>query len=109
MAENTGEHKIELSDEDGPNDILNEPGDADLFDDELRGDDSPDGLANVDLADTFPNVEEIDSGQDDEEIDLGMEEIGNLIEDLKLDVHDDDETVASGEGEEDMVFGEEKA
>ena len=42
MAENPGEHKIELSDEDSPNDILNEPGDVDLFDNELSGDDSSD-------------------------------------------------------------------
>jgi len=109
MAEKPGEHKIELSDEDGPNDILNEPSSVDLYDNELSGDDSSDGLVNEDLADTLPKVEETDSGPDDEEIDLGMDEIGNLIEDLRLDVHDEDETVASGEGEEDMVFEEEEA
>jgi len=107
MAEKFDDLEIELPEEDSPIEILNKPLSEDKFDFEQESDDSPDGLENLDLDDMLPNNEENKSNVDEEEIDLGMDEIGDLVDDLKLDVQND-ETKASEEGEEDMVFEEEE-
>ena len=107
MAEKVEDFEIELPEEDSPIDILNEPDGKDLFDYDLSGDDSSYGIGDSDLKDMLPDNEENVNDQQ-EEIDLGMDEIGDLVDDLKLDV-ENEETDFSEEGEADMVFEEQEA
>ena len=90
MAEKSDDFEIELSDEDSPTDILVEPGNTELLDDDQITDDSSEWLAESDLDDMYTESEEIDSEPDEEPIDLGMDEIGNLVEDLKMDVQQEE-------------------
>jgi flagellar motor switch protein FliN/FliY len=57
------------------------------------------------LDDILSASDDMDDAPDEDEIDLGMDEIGELVEDLKLDLADDDSSL---EGEVDMVFDEEE-
>ena len=107
MAEKSDDFEIKLSDEDSPTDILVEPGNTELLDDDQITDDSSEWLAESDLDDMYTESEELDSEPDEEPIDLGMDEIGNLVEDLKMDVQQE-ETDESVNGEKDMVFEEEE-
>ena len=107
MAEKSDDFEIQLSDEDSPTDILVEPGNTALLDDDQITDDSSEWLAESDLDDNYTESEELDSEPDEEPIDLGMDEIGNLVEDLKMDV-EQEETDESVYGEKDMVFEEEE-
>ena len=59
------------------------------------------------MDDVLSESVDLDDASDEGEIDLGMDEIGDLVEDLKLDVAGDD-IDASVEGEADMVFDEEE-
>ena len=107
MREKVEDFEIELPDEDSPIEILNEPDGQDLFEYDLQGDDSSNGIRDTDLKDMLPDSENIKINEDEDEIDLGMDEIGDLVDDLKLDVQND-ETDSSDEGEEDMVFEEQE-
>ena len=107
MAEKSDDFEIKLSEEDSLTDILVEPGDTELLDDDQITDDSSEWLAESDLDDMYTESEEIDSEPDEEPIDLGMDEIGNLVEDLKMDFQQE-ETDESVNGEKDMVFEEEE-
>ena len=107
MREKVEDFEIELPDEDSPIEILNEPDGQDLFEYDLQGDDSSNGIRDTDLKDMLPDSENIKINEDEDEIDLGMDEIGDLVDDLKLDVQND-ETDSSEEGEEDMVFEEQE-
>ncbi|MBC8257796.1 MAG: FliM/FliN family flagellar motor switch protein [SAR324 cluster bacterium] len=99
MAEDVDDFEVKLSEDDSPNDILNNSEDTELFDDN-----SSEDLIDADADDVQLDSVDIDSVSDDVEIDLGMDEIGDLVEDIKLDLQDDDETAIADEGEEDMVF-----
>ena len=107
MAEKSDDFEIKLSDEDCPTDILVEPENTELLDDDQITDDSSEWLAESDLDDNYTESEELDSEPDEEPIDLGMDEIGNLVEDLKMDFQQE-ETDESVNGEKDMVFEEEE-
>ena len=112
MAEISDDYEIKLSAEDSPGDILNDLGDIELLEEEHSGDESLAGLDDVDLDDAdlddvLSESVDLDDASDEGEIDLGMDEIGDLVEDLKLDVAGDD-IDASVEGEADMVFDEEE-
>ena len=107
MAEINDDVEIKLTPEDSPNDILKDLGDKDLLEEDLNGDDPLLRLDDSDMDDMFPDSDDVDDSPDGVEIDLGMDEIGDLVEDLKLDVAEDDEEVhVNGEG--DMVFDEEE-
>ena len=107
MAEITDDVEIKLTPEDSPNEILKDLGDKELLEEDLNGDDPLLGLDDSDMDDMFPDSDDVDDSPDEVEIDLGMDEIGDLVEDLKLDVAEDDEEVhVNGEG--DMVFDEEE-
>jgi len=106
MAEKSDDFEIKLSEEDSPTDILVEPGNTELLDDDQITDDSSEGLAEFGLDDMYTESEELDNEPDEDPIDLGMDEIGNLVEDLKMDVQQE-ETDESVNGEKDMVFEEE--
>ena len=90
MGEKVEDFEIELPEEDSPVEILGKPVSEEQFDYDQNGDDSPNGLGNLDLVDMLPNNEEKKSNEDEEEIDLGMDEIGDLVDDLKLDVQNDE-------------------
>jgi len=112
MAEVSDDYEIKLSAEDSPGDILNDLGDIELLEEEHSGDESLAGLDDADLDDAdlddvLSESVDLDDASDEGEIDLGMDEIGDLVEDLKLDVAGDD-IDASVEGEADMVFDEEE-
>ncbi len=112
MAEISDDYEIKLSAEDSPGDILNDLGDIELLEEEHSGDESLAGfddadLDDADLDDVLSESVDLDDASDEGEIDLGMDEIGDLVEDLKLDVAGDD-IDASVEGEADMVFDEEE-
>ena len=107
MAEKSDDFEIKLSEEDSLTDILVEPGNTELLDDDQITDDSSEWLAESDLDDMYTESEELDSEPDEEPIDLGMDEIGNLVEDLKMDFQQE-ETDESVNGEKDMVFEEEE-
>ena len=112
MAEISDDYEIKLSAEDSPGDILNDLGDIELLEEEYSGDESLAGLDDADLDDAdlddvLSESVDLDDASDEGEIDLGMDEIGDLVEDLKLDVAGDD-IDASVEGEADMVFDEEE-
>ena len=98
MAEVSDDFEIKLSAEDSPSDILNDKGDIELFEEDHSGDEPLAGMDDV-LSDSI----DLDDTSDEDEIDLGMDEIGELVEDLKLDVAEDD-IDESVEGEADMVF-----
>jgi len=105
MAEVSDDFEIKLSAEDSPDDILNDQGDIELFEEDHSSDEPLAGLDDTDLDDVLADPDDLDEG----EIDLGMDEIGDLVEDLKLDVAEDDaDADASIEVEADMVFDEEE-
>ena len=107
MAEITDDVEIKLTPEDSPNEILKDLGDKELLEEDLNGDDPLLRMDDSDMDDMFPDSDDVDDSPDEVEIDLGMDEIGDLVEDLKLDVAVDDEVVhVNGEG--DMVFDEEE-
>ncbi|HIN48924.1 MAG TPA: flagellar motor switch protein FliN, partial [Deltaproteobacteria bacterium] len=104
MAEVSEDFEVELSSEDSPTGILNDAADLGLFEKDHNADVSLEGLEDVNLDDVLNDSDEFDGESDEGEIDLDMDEIGDLVEDLKLEVQDDDESGTSGEGEADMVF-----
>ncbi|MEZ7973524.1 MAG: FliM/FliN family flagellar motor switch protein [SAR324 cluster bacterium] len=105
MAEVYDDFEIKLSKEDSPDDILNDQGDIELFEEDRSGDEPLAGMDEADLDDILSASDDMDDAPDEDEIDLGMDEIGELVEDLKLDLADDDSSL---EGEVDMVFDEEE-
>ena len=99
MAEESEGIDIKLSEEDSPADILRESEDISLF-----GDDHGSGEAFAVAADSKPDDEFSDSEEDD--LKLGMDEIGDLVDEIKLDDQEEEKADASADGEEDMVFEE---
>ena len=105
MAEVSDDVEIKLTTEDRPDDILNDQVDKNLLEEDLGEDDDSFNLDIGELEDTFPSND--DDSPDEAEIDLGMEEIGDLVEDLKLEVEENgNESSIDIEG--DMVFEEEE-
>ena len=120
MADESEGIDIKLSEEDSPADILRESEDISLFaDDHGTGEASADA-ADLKLDDDFPDSEdgdlklrmdeigdlvaEIKSEEDD--IKLRVDEIGDLVDEIKLDDQEEEKADASADGEEDMVFEE---
>ena len=99
MADESEGIDIKLSEEDSPADILRESEDISLF-----GDDHGTGEAFAVAADSKPDDEFSDSEEDD--LKLGMDEIGDLVDEIKLDDQEEEKADASADGEEDMVFEE---
>ena len=99
MAEESEVIDIKLSEEDSPADILREPEDISLFADDLGTREASATVADSILDDDLP-----DSDEDD--LKLGMDEIGDLVDEIKLDDQEEEKADASIDGEEDMVFEE---
>jgi len=99
MAEESEGIDIKLSEEDSPEDILREPEDISLF-----ADDYGTGEASATVADSILDDDLPDSDEDD--LKLGMDEIGDLVDEIKLDDQEEEKADASIDGEEDMVFEE---
>ena len=93
MADESEGIDIKLSEEDSPADILRESEDISLF-----ADDHGTGESSAVAADF------LDSEEDD--LKLGMDEIGDLVDEIKLDDQEEEKADASADGEEDMVFEE---
>ena len=99
MAEESEGIDIKLSEEDSPADILREPEDISLFADDLGTREASATAADSLLDDDLPDSEEDD-------LKLGMDEIGDLVDEIKLDDQEEEKADASIDGEEDMVFEE---
>ena len=99
MADESEGIDIKLSEEDSPADILRESEDISLF-----ADDHDTGKASAAAADSKPDDYLSDSEEDD--LKLGMDEIGDLVDEIKLDDQEEEKADASADGEEDMVFEE---
>ena len=99
MADESEGIDIKLSEEDSPADILRESEDISLF-----ADDHGTGEASATAADLIPDEDLSDSEEDD--LKLGMDEIGDLVDEIKLDDQEEEKADASADGEEDMVFEE---
>ena len=99
MADESEGIDIKLSEEDSPADILRESEDISLF-----ADDHGTGEALATADDSNLDVDLSDSEEDD--LKLGMDEIGDLVDEIKLDDQEDEKADASADGEEDMVFEE---
>ena len=97
MADESEGIDIKLSEEDSPADILRESEDISLFADDSSGEAST--AADLKLDDDFSDAEEDD-------LKLGMDEIGDLVDEIKLDDQEEEKADASADGEEDMVFEE---
>ena len=99
MADESEGIDIKLSEEDSPADILRESEDISLF-----ADDHGIGEVSAVAADSKPDDDLSDSEEDD--LKLGMDEIGDLVDEIKLDDQEEEKADASADGEEDMVFEE---
>ena len=99
MAEESEGIDIKLSEEDSPADILRESEDISLF-----ADDHDTGEASAATADSILGDDLSES--DDDDLKLGMDEIGDLVDEIKLDDQEEEKADASVDGEEDMVFEE---
>ena len=99
MEVESEEIDIKLSDEDSPADILRESEDISLF-----AEDHGTGETSEVPADSKPGDVLSDSEEDD--LQLGMDEIGDLVDEIKLDDQEEEKADASADGEEDMVFEE---
>ena len=99
MADESEEIDIKLSEEDSPAEILRESEDISLF-----ADDHGTGEVLAVAADLNPDDDLSDSEEDD--LKLGMDEIGDLVDEIKLDDQEEEKADASADGEEDMVFEE---
>ena len=97
MADESEGIDIKLSEEDSPADILRDSEDISLFADDSSGEAST--AADLKLDDDFSDAEEDD-------LKLGMDEIGDLVDEIKLDDQEEEKADASIDGEEDMVFEE---
>ena len=97
MADESEGIDIKLSEEDSPADILRDSEDISLFADDSSGEASI--AADLKLDDDFSDAEEDD-------LKLGMDEIGDLVDEIKLDDQEKEKVDSSEDGEEDMVFEE---
>jgi len=120
MADESEGIDIKLSEEDSPADILRESEDISLFaddhgtgeasavdadlklDDDLS--DSEDGDLKLRMDEIGDLVAEIKSEEDD--IKHRVDEIGDLVDEIKLDDQEEEKADESSDGEEDMVFEE---
>jgi len=97
MAQESEEIDIKLSEEDSPADILRETEDISLFAEDYetgKSLDPSDSKLDDDLSDS-----------EDEDLKLGMDEIGDLVDEIKLDDQEEEKDDAFAEVE-DMVFEE---
>ncbi len=98
MANESEGIDINLSEEDSPADILNESEDISLF--------SDDSLISKELTAEDSKLEEDLSDSEDDDLKLGMDEIGDLVDEIKLDDQEEENADEKSNGEEDMVFDE---
>tara|TARA_B100000945_G_scaffold312119_1_gene306242 strand:+ start:3391 stop:4701 length:1311 start_codon:yes stop_codon:yes gene_type:complete len=98
MANESEGIDINLSEEDSPADILNESEDISLF--------SDDSLISKELTAEDSKLEEDLSDSEDDDLKLGMDEIGDLVDEIKLDDQEEENADEKSNGEGDMVFDE---
>ena len=96
MANESEGIDIKLSEEDSPEDILRETEDISLFADEGSGEASTASELKID--------EDLSDSEEDD-LKLGMDEIGDLVDEIKLDDQEEEKDDAFAEVE-DMVFEE---
>ena len=96
MADESEGIDIKLSEEDSPADILRESEDISLFTDDH-------GSEKV-LVDSDLKIDEDLSDSDEDDLKLGMDEIGDLVDEIKLDDQEEEKADSQSDGEEDMVF-----
>ena len=115
MADESEGIDIKLSEEDSPADILRESEDISLFADD---DSSGEALTAADL-----KLDDDLSDSEEDDLKLGMDEIGDLVDEIKLDDQEEEKADASEDGEvgngiqaavgsameEDMVFEEDES
>ena len=115
MADESEGIDIKLSEEDSPADILRESEDISLFADD---DSSGEALTAADL-----KLDDDLSDSEENDLKLGMDEIGDLVDEIKLDDQEEEKADASEDGEvgngiqaavgsameEDMVFEEDES
>ena len=101
MADESEVIDIKLSEEDSPEDILRESEDISLFSDDHGGGEASTAV-DLKIDEDLPDSEEDD-------LKLGMDEIGDLVDEIKLDDQEEEEDDAPSDGEEDMVFEEAKS
>ena len=92
MEVESEEIDIKLSDEDSPADILRESEDISLF-----AEDNGTGETSEVPTDSKPGDVLSDSEEDD--LQLGMDEIGDLVDEIKLDDQEEEKADASADGE----------
>ena len=97
MADESEGIDIKLSEEDSPADILRESEDISLFADD---DSSGEALTAADL-----KLDDDLSDSEEDDLKLGMDEIGDLVDEIKLDDQEEEKDDAFAEVE-DMVFEE---
>ncbi|MBG55672.1 MAG: flagellar motor switch protein FliN [Deltaproteobacteria bacterium] len=98
MANESEGIDINLSEEDSPADILNESEDISLF--------SDDSLISKELTAEDSKLEEDLSDSEDDDLKLGMDEIGDLVDEIKLDDQEEENADEKSNAEGDMVFDE---
>ena len=98
MADESEGIDIKLSEEDSPAEILRESEDISLF-----AEDHGIGEASIE---TDLKLDDDLSDSEEDNLKLGMDEIGDLVDEIKLDDQEEEKADATSDGEEDMVFEE---
>ena len=106
MEVESEEIDIKLSDEDSPADILRESEDISLFAEDHGTGETSEVPADSKRGDVLSNSEDDEEDSEEDDLQLGMDEIGDLVDEIKLDDQEEEKADASADGEEDMVFEE---
>ena len=106
MEVESEEIDIKLSDEDSPADILRESEDISLFAEDHGTGETSEVPADSKPGDVLSDSEDDEEDSEEDDLQLGMDEIGDLVDEIKLDDQEEEKADASADGEEDMVFEE---
>ncbi len=106
MEVESEEIDIKLSDEDSPADILRESEDISLFAEDHGTGETSEVPADSKPDDVLSDFEDDEEDSEEDDLQLGMDEIGDLVDEIKLDDQEEEKADASADGEEDMVFEE---
>jgi len=106
MEVESEEIDIKLSDEDSPADILRESEDISLFAEDHGTGETSEVPADSKPGDVLSDLEDDEEDSEEDDLQLGMDEIGDLVDEIKLDDQEEEKADASADGEEDMVFEE---
>ncbi len=98
MADESEGIDIKLSEEDSPAEILRESEDISLFAEDH-------GIGETSI-ETDLKLDDDLSDSEEDNLKLGMDEIGDLVDEIKLDDQEEEKADATSDGEEDMVFEE---